>query len=118
NRKVWIQVGDRAMEGPFLVTDVAGRHHIPALIRRGWVVDVDYETAQRWLMQGPIPVTIYDEPPADAVVVVPPQADTGPVEVVHDTAAAAEVLVASEAETQVATEPSANAPAAVAPSSE
>jgi hypothetical protein len=60
-RQVWIQVGDQAVEGPFQVLDVAGRHHIPDLLRRNWVVDVDYDTALRWGMRGPIEVTIYDE---------------------------------------------------------
>lgn len=63
-RHVWIQVGDGVVEGPFQVLDVAGRHHIPDLLRRNWVVDVDYETAMRWGMRGPIEVTVYAEPPA------------------------------------------------------
>jgi len=62
-RHVWIQVGDGAVEGSFQVLDVAGRHHIPALLRRNWAVDVDYETAMRWGMRGPIEVTIYAEAP-------------------------------------------------------
>jgi len=63
-RRVWIQVGDGAVEGPYYVTDVAARHDIPGLLRRGWVVDVDWETGQRWEMRGPIPVTVYAAPPA------------------------------------------------------
>ncbi|MCS6827335.1 MAG: hypothetical protein NZ553_12040, partial [Caldilinea sp.] len=62
-RLVWIQVGKGKVEGPFQVLDVAARHHIPDLLRRNWVVDVDYETAKRWGMRGPIEVTIYAEPP-------------------------------------------------------
>ncbi len=62
-RLVWIQVGKGKIEGPFQVLDVAARHHIPDLLRRNWVVDVDYETAKRWGMRGPIEVTIYAEPP-------------------------------------------------------
>ncbi len=61
-RHVWIQVGEGPVEGPFQVLDVAGRHHIPDLLRRNWVVDVDYETAMRWGMRGPIEVTVYAEP--------------------------------------------------------
>ena len=34
-RRVWIQAGDGAVEGPYYVTDVAARHDIPALLRRG-----------------------------------------------------------------------------------
>ncbi len=62
-RRVWIQAGDGAIEGPYYVTDVAARHDIPGLLRRGWVVDVDWETGQHWKMRGPIPVTVYGEPP-------------------------------------------------------
>lgn len=62
-RLVWIQVEDGIVEGPFQVLDVAARHHIPDLLRRNWVVDVDYETARRWGMRGPIEVTVFAEPP-------------------------------------------------------
>ena len=62
-RRVWIQAGDGAVEGPYYVTDVAARHDIPGLLKRGWVVDVDWETGQHWQMRGPIPVTVYAEPP-------------------------------------------------------
>jgi hypothetical protein len=65
-RKVWIQLGEKAVEGPFQVLDVAARHHIPDLLRRNWVVDVDYATAVRWGMNGPVAVTVYDEPPEQA----------------------------------------------------
>jgi hypothetical protein len=64
NRRVWIRLGDGKVEGPFQVTDVAARHHVPSLLRRGWAVDVDYDTAMRWGMRGPVPVTIYSSPPA------------------------------------------------------
>ncbi|MFN3980570.1 MAG: hypothetical protein ACK4SA_09325 [Caldilinea sp.] len=75
-RHVWIQVGDGAVEGPFQVLDVAGRHHIPDLLRRNWVVDVDYETAMRWGMRGPIEVTVYAEPP-DRIAKLPTQSNEG-----------------------------------------
>ncbi|HHY58973.1 MAG TPA: hypothetical protein GYA08_26465, partial [Chloroflexi bacterium] len=64
-RKVWIKVGDGQVEGPFQVVDVAARHHIPELLRRNWVVDVDYATAMRWGMRGPMTVTVYGEAPTD-----------------------------------------------------
>ncbi|MBK8050145.1 MAG: hypothetical protein IPK16_25400 [Anaerolineales bacterium] len=54
------------------MTDVAARHDIPELLRRGWVVDVDWGTAHRWGMRGGVPVTILAEPPAltnDAIAV-------------------------------------------------
>ncbi|GIK73506.1 MAG: hypothetical protein BroJett021_24940 [Chloroflexota bacterium] len=75
-RHVWIQVGDGVVEGPFQVLDVAGRHHIPDLLRRNWVVDVDYETAMRWGMRGPIEVTVYAEPPA-RIAIRPTQPNEG-----------------------------------------
>jgi hypothetical protein len=68
-RKVWINVGDGKVEGPFQVLDVAARHHIPELLRRNWVVDVDYATAMRWGMQGPVTVTIYGEAPTGTLSV-------------------------------------------------
>ena len=63
DRKVWIQQEGGEVEGPFQVLDVAARHHIPSLLARNWVVDVDYDTAMRWGMRGPVPVTILGEPP-------------------------------------------------------
>jgi hypothetical protein len=63
NRRVWIQLADGSYEGPFQVTDVAARHDIPSLLRRGWVVDVDWGTARRWGMRGGVPVTILPDPP-------------------------------------------------------
>ena len=64
NRRVWVQLADGSVEGPFQVVDVAARHDIPQLLQRGWAVDVDYETAQRWGLNRPKPVTILSEPPA------------------------------------------------------
>jgi hypothetical protein len=64
NRRVWVQLADGSVEGPFQVVDVAARHDIPQLLQRGWAIDVDYETAQRWGLNRPKPVTILSEPPA------------------------------------------------------
>lgn len=64
NRKIWIQWEDGTVEGPFLVADVAARHHVDMLIRRGWAVDVDNETAVRQGMLMPVPVTVHGAPPA------------------------------------------------------
>jgi len=70
DRKVWIQPEDGAVEGPFQVLDVAARHHIPSLLARNWVVDVDYATAMRWGMRGPVPVTIFAEPPVEPLAAI------------------------------------------------
>jgi len=64
NRRVWVQLADGSVEGPFQVVDVAARHDIPQLLQRGWAIDVDYETAQRWGLNRPKPVTILTAPPA------------------------------------------------------
>lgn len=67
NRKVWLQVSEDTVEGPFLVTDVAARHDIPRLLRIGWGIDVDWETAKRWNLRMPM-VTIHDAPPVNMIV--------------------------------------------------
>jgi hypothetical protein len=76
NRKVWLRWEDGAVEGPFLVIDVAARHHIPLLLSRNWVVDVDYQTALRRKMNCPVPVTVLASPPYIAA-----EAPTGQMEV-------------------------------------
>lgn len=63
NRRVWLQWEDGAVDGPFLVIDVAAHHHIPSLLERDWVVDVDYRSAQRRGMNRPLPVTVLAAPP-------------------------------------------------------
>lgn len=55
---VYLQREGAAAEGPFLVIDCAGRAHRAALVKRGWAVDVDWATAERWGMRGPIPVKV------------------------------------------------------------
>lgn len=67
NRRIWLQISEDTVEGPFLVTDVAARHDIPRLLRIGWGIDVDWETAQRWNMRMPL-VTILDAPPAGMII--------------------------------------------------
>ena len=62
NRRIWLEWSDGRIEGPFLVIDVAARHHIGLLLSRGWVVDVDYDTAMRQRMAGPVPVTVLETP--------------------------------------------------------
>ncbi len=53
-RRVWLQAPGRPPEGPFLVVDCAQQAHRAALLAQGWVVDVDWATAQRWGMRGPL----------------------------------------------------------------
>lgn len=53
-RRVWLKPAGRPAEGPFLVVDYAARRHFDALVARGLVAEVDYATAQRWEMRGPL----------------------------------------------------------------
>jgi hypothetical protein len=53
-KRVWLKVPGRELEGPFLVADCAQRAHMARLVRSGWAVDVDWATAQRWQMAGPL----------------------------------------------------------------
>lgn len=55
---VWLQRPGAPVEGPFLVVDCAAAGHREALLRRGWAVDVDWQTAQRWQMRGPVAVSV------------------------------------------------------------
>ncbi len=68
DRRVWIKRPGHLEEGPFWVIDVAATKHVGYLLQRGWVVDVDYQTAQRWGMRGPIPVTVLDQPSPEALL--------------------------------------------------
>lgn len=60
DRQVWLQREGQMLEGPFWVVDAAALKHVPGLLSRNWVVDVDHDTAMRWRMAGPIPITVYD----------------------------------------------------------
>ncbi len=51
--KVWIE-GPDGYEGPFLVVDCANAAHLEKLKERRLVAEVDWQTAQRWQMKGPI----------------------------------------------------------------
>lgn len=64
NRRIWLQWEGGAVEGPFLVIDAAAGQPVDLLLSRSWVVDVDYETALRRGMGGPVPVTILARPAA------------------------------------------------------
>lgn len=60
DRRVWLKREGLLPEGPFWVVDAAALKHVPGLLNRNWVVDIDYQTAMRWRMAGPIPITVYD----------------------------------------------------------
>lgn len=49
---------DGTLDGPYLAIDVVARHHYELGLRRNRVIDVDYETAMRYEMKGPVAVTI------------------------------------------------------------
>lgn len=53
-RRVWLQRAGEAAEGPFLVVDCAQAEHREALEARGIVGEVDWPTARRWGMAGPM----------------------------------------------------------------
>ncbi|GAB4560131.1 MAG: hypothetical protein Kow0047_06530 [Anaerolineae bacterium] len=59
-RRVMIHwLAEDLVEGPFLVIDCAARHDWPFLERIRFAVDVDWNTAQRHRMRGPVPVAVY-----------------------------------------------------------
>lgn len=68
DRRVWLKRPGHLAEGPFWVIDVADRQHIPRLLEREWVIDVDHKTAVRWQMTGPVPVTVLNEPSPEALL--------------------------------------------------
>ena len=59
-RVVWLE-WDRAVEGPFLIIDCAKRQHYSIREKKGYVVEVDAETARRhgFYKVGPAPVKVY-----------------------------------------------------------
>jgi hypothetical protein len=60
-QRVWLRRSGQPDEGPFLVVDCAAAGHREALRQRGWAVDVDWQTAQRWGMRGPVAVEVLRE---------------------------------------------------------
>lgn len=71
-RKVWLQPVGLPAEGPFLVVDYASQKDFERLRDRGWVAEVDYQTAWRWGMLGPLSdVQILPESPLDQRVNLP-----------------------------------------------
>ncbi len=67
NRKVWLQFHGSQLEGPFHVIDTAATQHVGMLLERNWILDVDYQTAQRWGMRMPY-VTIWEDPPLELLM--------------------------------------------------
>ncbi len=57
-REVYLKRPGQNAEGPYLVIDVAAEHDIACLLERNWIVDVDWGTAQRWGMKGPVDAQI------------------------------------------------------------
>lgn len=64
-RLVWLDWGD-VTEGPYQVIDCAAAQHRAGLVARGRVVEVDYATALRHRMAGPVPVRVLWRPPEPA----------------------------------------------------
>jgi len=59
-QRVWLDRIGYEPEGPFLAIDTAP---VDAVITNGWVADVDWRTAQRWHMAGPVWVKVTFEKP-------------------------------------------------------
>jgi len=57
-REVYLKRPGQNAEGPYLVIDVAAEKDIACLLERNWIVDVDWGTAQRWNMKGPVDAQI------------------------------------------------------------
>ena len=57
-RDVHILWPDGTIDGPYLAIDVVARNHFALGIKRNRVIDVDYDTAKRMNMRGPMAVTI------------------------------------------------------------
>lgn len=61
NRKIWVRLPDGHIDGPLLVIDAADTKHVGMLLDKNWVVDIDYETAQRWKLYNPMDVVIFGD---------------------------------------------------------
>jgi len=57
-QRVWIGRPGQRSEGPFLVVDCGKEEYRAAQKARGLVAEVDFETARRWKMRGPIIVRV------------------------------------------------------------
>jgi hypothetical protein len=68
-RRVWLQRPGHAPEGPYLVVDCAAEKDLPRLRARGLVAEVDWPTARRWRMAGPLDgVIVYFATPIEKPV--------------------------------------------------
>jgi len=60
-RDVHILWPDGTIDGPYIAIDVVARHHYELGLKKNRVIDVDYNTAKKHNMRGPMAVTIiYD----------------------------------------------------------
>jgi len=57
-QRVWIGRVGQPSEGPFLVVDCGQAEHRAGQKARGLVAEVDFETARRWNMRGPVMVRV------------------------------------------------------------
>lgn len=64
-RRVWVRnLASGEWAGPLLVADCAKEEDRPRLAAMGHVVELDYDLALAWGMQGPIEVEVRLAPPA------------------------------------------------------
>ncbi len=101
NRRVWLQWADGKVEGPFLVADVAAAHHVNYLLERNWVVDVDYQTALRRGMTGPVAVTVLAGPSTTAPPVVDAGVPANPSVATDKTSAETAIATATRVPTEI-----------------
>jgi hypothetical protein len=57
-QRIWIGRPGQRSEGPFLVVDCGKAEHREGQRRRGLVAEVDFATARRWNMRGPVVVRV------------------------------------------------------------
>lgn len=65
-QRVWLRRPGQPAEGPFLVADCGSLAQRQARSAAGWAVDVDWQTAQRWQMRGPVDVVVLRADDRDA----------------------------------------------------
>lgn len=58
-RRIWIARPGHRPEGPFLVVDCGNAAHRAQQQARGLIAEVDYPTARRWNMRGPIRARVH-----------------------------------------------------------
>jgi hypothetical protein len=70
-RVVWLESPAGDVAGPFLAIDCAQAEHYQDRLDRERVVEVDWPTAVRWQMRGPVDVRVWFHPPHRGSVHVP-----------------------------------------------